>query len=79
MSTYHVGLCLVRHSRGYRAVYQFERCPDCLSCELYEYNGERETTISAARARLKESYRDVLTKVRSTYPNKVITSVGVQN
>lgn len=76
--TYHVGLCLVQHSRGYRAVYQFARCLDYLSCELYEYNGERETTIIGARARLKQSYRDVLGKVRAKFPEKVITSVGVQ-
>lgn len=77
MRTYHVGLLLKRHSRGYRAVYQFARSIDSLDCEIYEYCGERETTVKAARDRLSMQKNIFLASVRAKFPDKVITSVGV--
>ena len=44
---YHVGLC----KRGNTLVIQATRCVDYLSCEVYDYMGQRETTKAQLHAK----------------------------
>ena len=73
MKTYHVGLAI----EGRTAVFQFRRCIDYLSCELYEYLGERLTTKAAARERLQPMRDKVLADLRAQYPNKDLRRIRI--
>jgi hypothetical protein len=71
---YHVGLL----AQGSTAVFQYRTDVDCLSCEILEYFGERETTKTAARLRLQQhGSTAVLADLNARYPRKQFTRVRI--
>jgi hypothetical protein len=60
-SSYHVGFGI----RGRTFVIEARRSVDYLSCEIYDYMGERETT----KARLREGRYALLRAMQTQRPN----------
>lgn len=73
MKTYHVGLL----ASGHKAVFQYRRSVDYLSCEILEYYGTRESTKTSARARLAECKAVILASLNDRYPGRNFTTVIV--
>ena len=69
---YHVGLA----QQGTKAVFQYRRDIDFLSCEILRYYGQRQTTKAAAIARLRETKAAVLASLQTEYPGR-FSSVAV--
>lgn len=66
MKTYHVGLAKGGHYHGGREstlIVQLRRSVDFLSCELWKYLGQRETT----KARLKACKAELLDTINVQY------------
>ena len=76
MKTYYVGLLLHRHKDGtYSAQYEVARNKDYLSCELYDYYGERIITKNKLSQSIRENYSMVLKAIQDGFPNKTIKRV----
>ncbi len=59
--TYHVGLA----KRGRTLVIEARRCVDYLSCELYDYLGQREVT----KSHLREQRYNILAMYKHAKPD----------
>lgn len=58
---YHIGLAKRKNTLVIQAV----RCVDFLSCEIYDYMGERETT----KMQLYKNRYEILDHLKQTRPN----------
>ena len=72
MKTYHLGLLLHRHGNQFNAQFQARHDIDFMSCELYEYYGERETTKARLIKQLKSDYLTILKSIQDKFPEKQI-------
>ena len=72
---YHVGLAISRSGRI--ATFQYRKSVDSLSCEIYKYFGERQTTKSDAKKRLTDRKAQIIEQLRSEYPKKNIQNVRI--
>jgi len=67
--SYHIGIKKDFINNAY--VIQMKHCIDCLSCELIEYLGERDTTKQEVKAKLRETKQDVLHCLNKRYNTQV--------
>ena len=65
---YHVGLIIERTGTAF---FQLRRNVDFLSCEIYAYYGERETTKSGFIERLRKNHQQAEQDLKIQYPGKV--------
>ena len=79
MKTYHIGLNLKSTNRGLTYTAQFQACKtvDGLSCENYEYYGERETTKVRLALEIKYNYHRILNQLKSEFPKKQIEKLSL--
>lgn len=74
MRTLHVGLLIHKKRNGNEfAQFQVRYSVDFLSCEIYEYYGERETTKTELRSRLQSLAlrQRVLADIQKEFPNVI--------
>jgi hypothetical protein len=71
--TYHVGLVVNKN----KAILQFRRTIDELSCEILEYYGEYVTTKKEAKERLQFSRIRCLKQLNEEFPNRNFVEVRI--
>ena len=75
MQTYHIGLAKGGHYHGGREstlIVQARRSIDFLSCELWKYMGQRETTKAQLKARKSELLSAINTQYGTDFKRIVI-------